>query len=163
MGRPAADLCKGQQSASSFLDPKLQRLIKDIQLKRSSLIGKNHVKPLMTNTSNYNFRELGLEAFNLRAESFIRLIGKWRNSSYVEMEAFYSLSQWEGAANKIKSNNLCAVREKQPKVLEALDSNRQHSTVRTVCCSAASTPVCCCCCFHALSPSVAMTMRFIIT
>lgn len=70
MGRPAADLCKGQQSASSFLDPKLQRLIKDIQLKRSSLIGKNHVKPLMTNTSNYNFRELGLEAFNLRAEFY---------------------------------------------------------------------------------------------
>lgn len=76
MGGPAADLCKGQQSASSFLDPKLQRLIKDIQLKRSSLIGKNHVKPLMTNTSNYNFRELGLEAFNLRAERFIGLIGK---------------------------------------------------------------------------------------
>lgn len=131
MGRPAADLCKGQQSASSFLDPKLQRLIKDIQLKRSSLIGKNHVKPLMTNTSNYNFRELGLEAFNLRAERFIGLIGKWRTSRYVEIEAFYSLSQWEGAANKIKSNDLCAVREKQPKVLEALDSSRQHSTVRT--------------------------------
>lgn len=131
MGGPAADLCKGQQSASSFLDPKLQRLIKDIQLKRSSLIGKNHVKPLMTNTSNYNFRELGLEAFNLRAERFICLIGKWRTSRYVEIEAFYSLSQWEGAANKIKSNDLCAVREKQPKVLEALDSSRQHSTVRT--------------------------------
>lgn len=131
MGGPAADLCKGQQSASSFLDPKLQRLIKDIQLKRSSLIGKNHVKPLMANTSNYNFRELGLEAFNLRAERFIRLIGKWRTSRYVEIEAFYSLSQWEGAANKIKSNDLCAVREKQPKVLEALDSSRQHSTVRT--------------------------------
>lgn len=162
MGGPAADLCKGQQSASSFLDPKLQRLIKDIQLKRSSLIGKNHVKPLMTNTSNYNFRELGLEAFNLRAERFIRLIGKWRTSRYVEIEAFYSLSQWEGAANKIKSNDLCAVYEKQ---LEALDSSRQHSTVRTESAAVLQGRLvcCCCCCFHAPSPSVAMTMRFIIT
>lgn len=159
MGRPAADLCKGQQSASSFLDPKLQRLIKDIQLKRSSLIGKNHVKLLMTNTSNYNFRELGLEAFNLRAERFSRLIGKWRTSSYVEMEAFYSLSQWEGAANKIKPNNLCAVREKQLKVLEALDSNKQHSRVKTESAAVLQGRL-----FVVVVVfSVAMTMWFIIT